>query len=291
MSITILKNKEKLFKKEWLYIEKVKKKPLIYKKLISIDYKEFIFKIIENNPKFVKETVESIYRGDLYILKNAFNKKEVEQIIDGGVKFFKSKPSKFHKMIEDTPNFHRWINRLNIKKYSIKAIKHSMYLFNWNKDVSKIRKIISEVCNPLKVLGGLSADQYTFNTPKKKIIERIQLVRYPPGGYIEPHCDNNELFRIVISGYLSKRGVSYKKGGFYLTAPKKKLDLENYIDEGDIGFFYPSLRHGLKKIDPEKKAIKNKKNGRWWFGFNMHHSDLVKNRSTSAPLSLDLKKY
>ena len=48
------------------------------------------------------------------------------------------------------------------------------------------------------------------------IIERVQIVRYPPTGYIEPHQDNSNIIRLIISGYLSKRGKDYEKGGFYL---------------------------------------------------------------------------
>ena len=142
-----LKIKENVFKKEWHKIEQIGTRPSTYGKLISIDYSEFITKILEQDNTFVKKIVKSIYDGDLYILKNALDKNKVDQIIEGTTKFFKKEPSTFHKMIEGTPNFHRWIDKTNTKKYSISAIKHSMYLFNWNKDISKIRETVMQACN------------------------------------------------------------------------------------------------------------------------------------------------
>ena len=278
---------ENVYSNKWEKIESSGEKPNTYRKLICIDYKEFKTKIFERNKIFVNEIVESIYSGDLYILKNAIDKNNVQNIIDGSTDFFKSNPSSFYKMLEKTPNFHRWIDKENGKKYSIKLAKHSLYLFQWNKDISKIRKTITEACEPLKYLAGLSTDQFSKNTPKDNIVERVQVVRYPPGGHIEPHYDNNKIIRLIISGYLSKRGKSYKKGGFYVIDDKRKLDMEQHIDEGDIGFFYATLKHGMETIDPQKKAIKNRKNGRWWFGFNIHNSDIVSDRHVATPVNMN----
>ena len=46
------------------------------------------------------------------------------------------------------------------------------------------------------------------------------MTRYPPTGYIEPHMDPEPIIRLIISGYLSKRGVNYDEGGFYFIDKK-----------------------------------------------------------------------
>ena len=284
-------SEKNLFGKEWNDIEANTEKPSTYRKLLLIDHKEFVSKIKEQNKKFVREVVESIYNGDLYLLKNAIDKKKVKNIIDKATDFFKSNPSVFHKMVEGTPNFHRWIDQ-NIadKFYSIKHVKRSLFLFPWNKDISDIKKVVMDACAPLKFLSGLSEYEFTNNTPKDKIIERVQIVRYPPTGYIEPHQDNSNIIRLIISGYLSKRGKDYKKGGFYLIDKKNgKLDMESQIDEGDVGFFYATLRHGMEAIDPTKKPEINKKEGRWWFGLNMHNSDVIQSRHVAKPYDITSK--
>ena len=278
-----------LYAKEWENLEQNKTIPSIYKKVVFVEYKEFVEKIIKQDPKFVKETVGSLYSGNMFIIKNALDNKTVNYIIDEVHKFTKSKPSKFHRMLEGVPNFHRWIEKDLINSYSIKYTKHSIHMFAWNEDIADVRKIIMEVCRPIKLLSGLSMFEFEKNTPKDLIVERLQIARYPPTGFIEPHVDANTLMRLVISGYLSTRSIDYKKGGFYFVDNNdEKQDIENQIEAGDIGLFYPSIRHGLEMIDPDKEPDINKKDGRWWFGLNVHNSDEMKSseRHTTSPYKI-----
>ncbi len=278
-----------IYADHWKKVEKEKGLPTNCRELKIVDYKEFAAKIVEQDPNFVKSVIESIYLGDYYILKNALDNKEVSHIIDEIHKFNKSTPSKFYKMLENVPNFHRWIGKDLINNYTIKYTKHPTYMFNWNEDISDVRKIIMKVCKPLKLLAGLSMNEFINHTPKDLIVERLQITRYPPTGFIEPHVDANSLIRLIISGYLSTRGVDYSEGGFYfITTDNKKIDIESKIEAGDVGFFYGCLRHGLEIIDPKKTPDVNKKDGRWWFGLNVHNSDEMDSskRITSQPYSI-----
>ena len=129
--------------------KKKKKIPSAYRKLVFVDYKEFASKIVNPDPKFVNDVVTNLYSGDMYILKNSIDKSKVKYIIDEIHKFTQSSPSSFHKMLEGIPNFHRWIGKDLVNAYSIKYTKHSTH-FPWNEDISDVRKIIMEVCKPLK---------------------------------------------------------------------------------------------------------------------------------------------
>ena len=143
-----------------------------------------------------------------------------------------------------------------------------------------------------KVFSGLSFDEFKENTPKDLVVERLQIARYPPTGFIEPHIDANTLLRLVISGYLTTRGIEYKKGGFYLIDKNNdKHDIEDQVEAGDIGLFYASIKHGLDVIDPDKVPDIKKKNGRWWFGLNVHNSDEMpeKHRKTTKPVHITNK--
>ena len=159
----------------------------------------------------------------MYIIKNALDQKIVSNIIEELHNFTKSKPSKFYKMLENVPNFHRWIDQDLINSYSIKYIKHSIHMFAWNDDISDVRKTVIDICKPLKLLAGLSMDEFK-TTPQDLIIERLQFSRYPPTGFIEPHVDANTLMRLVISGYLSTRGIDYDKGDF-ISLTKKIINM------------------------------------------------------------------
>ncbi len=274
---------------EWKKLENSKKVPSVFRQIKFVEYKEFKAKILEQNPIFVKSVIQSLYSGDMYIIKNALDQKIVSNIIEELHNFTKSKPSKFYKMLENVPNFHRWIDQDLINSYSIKYIKHSIHMFAWNDDISDVRKTVIDICKPIKLLAGLSMDEFKNHTPKDLIIERLQFSRYPPTGFIEPHIDANTLMRLVISGYLSTRGIDYDKGGFYFVDDKdNKYDVEENIQAGDIGLFYASIRHGLETIDPDKKPDINKKDGRWWFGLNVHNSDEVEEskRHTTSPYQI-----
>ena len=283
-------NIDKFIKNIWVDLESKNHRPEVFNKVINYDHHEFVSKILEFNKKFIQDTCESIFHGDLYFLKNAIKNNEVSYIIDEVYKFNKDNESTFYKMKEKVPNFHRWIDSNSTAGYSIKHVKHSTFLFHWNKDIGNVNKIICNVCRPLKLLSGLSFFEYEKNTPKDLIIERTQVVRYPPGGYIEPHLDNNRLIRFIISGYLSTKGIDYDDGGFYvISSDNKKLELEQFIKSGDVGVFFASLRHGLDTIDKNKEAIKGQKDGRWWFGYNIHNSDEIKEKDRVVANPYDIK--
>ena len=159
-------------------------------------------------------------------------------------KFTKSKPSKFHRMLEGVPNFHRWIGKDLINSYSIKYTKHSIHMFAWNEDIADVRKIIMEVCRPIKLLSGLSMFEFEKNTPKDLIVRDFKLQDTLLLVFIEPHVDAN--MHLVISGYLSTRrkaSIIKKLVSISFDNNDEKQDIENQIEAGDIGLFYPSIRH------------------------------------------------
>jgi len=280
-------DKKNIFSSEWNNIETKNQPPKKYGNIKIVDYKEFSSKILNQDINFVKDIVKSFYKGDFYIVKNVLSKAQADYVINETHKYNQSSPSSFFKMVEGVPNFHRWIDKSIQEKYTIKYSKHSTYFFNWNEDIGNVREIIQNACRPFKLLSGLSLTQFEKNTPKEQIIERLQIARYPPHGFIEPHTDAHTLLRLVISGYLSKRGKGYSEGGFYLcNNDGSEKDVENLIDAGDVGLFYASLRHGMKSIDPDKPSDPKKKDGRWWYGLNVHHSDHVASelRHTTKPV-------
>ena len=88
---------------------------------------------------------------------------------------------------------------------------------------------------------------------------------------------------------MSKRGVDYKSGGFYFNKSKKRINLENKIEEGDAVIFYGSLIHGVEPIDPNEKLSWNSTKGRWFLGMFVNDSD-HENRKTSEDLTGSIKQ-
>ena len=187
-------------------------------------------------------------------------------------------------MSNKCPNFWRRQDEKIAKKYSVSAIRDSYYFFRWNKKDSDIWKIFNSTWANIKLLGGLEKNSFVKNLPKDGVVDRVQIVKYPENtGYIEPHYHDPKNQRLIISVYMSKKGIDYMGGGTCFFKGKKIINVENKIDVGDVGIFYATLKHAVHPIKEVNKKIENKLRGRWWCGLYSPESDLVKNRHTSSP--------
>ncbi len=266
----------------WNKIEK-KPRPQYMNDLRILNYKDF--KNFIFNEKKLKEIINNLYRGDIYIIKKAFTKNFISKLKKDFLHFTKNNKSQFFKMKENCPDFHRIIDEEVSKLYSIKAIKHSAYFFHWNGDPYKFFNSVNSRWRYLKVLGGRRYNEFEKNTPKDGIVDRIQILKYPKGGSLELHSDPYHNQRMFISVYMSRKGNDFKSGGFFaMNRHREQVDLENKIDVGDIGIGYATVKHGVKKID-ENHLKGNKKNCRWFMGLYSNDSDEKKNRITARPIN------
>ena len=83
-------NSENYFKSLWENEEKKSKQPLFARKLVIIDYKKFSKKVFYGNKKTKQKLVNSLYSGDVYLLKKAFTKKFCKDLIKGAWKIKKT---------------------------------------------------------------------------------------------------------------------------------------------------------------------------------------------------------
>lgn len=269
-----------IIKNFWENLEGKKIKPKYVNNIITLSYSDFKIKL--NNIDEIFKLIEQIYNGNIFIIKNSFDENFINNVKENFLKFVNSEESSFHKMTENCPDFHRIIDKKVSDLYSIKALKHSAYFFPWNGDKYNLFKPINERWRYLKVLGGRKFNEFEKNTPKDGVVDRIQVLKYPPGGSLETHCDPHHNQRTFISIYMSKRGEDYKSGGFYvLNKHNKKIDVEEYISSGDIGFGYASVMHGVEKINGLENCEWNTKTGRWFIGLYSNDSDEKKKRITS----------
>jgi hypothetical protein len=259
--------------------------PKHYKGIIKIEYSEFC-EILNNHNEY-KSLVDEVIKGKIIILKNALSAQCVDNLKNKSVEFWKNNEDTFNKMYENCKNFHRVIDDKRSEFYSIKAIKHSSYIFPWNEDFTSSRNEINNVWSNLKIFQGLKKDAFEKNTPKDKIVDRIQICLYPPKiGYLQTHTDPTHNQLIFISGYLSKRGSpgAYSSGGFYaVDINKNKVDLEDNINEGDMSFGMATIMHGVSTIDPDYSDEIDwyGYRGRWFLGLYSNDSDEVVNRITA----------
>ena len=282
--LNIIKNKKIDY--IWKDIERIKNKPKYCTGIITESFQDFCERFCQQES--LKNTVNEILDGKVFIIKSCFSKEFIDKLKISFNHFVLSKPSSFHKVLEGCPDFHRVIDEKLSNLYSVKAVKHSAYFFNWNGDPYKLFPEIYDKWRLLKFLGGNAFNEYENNTPKNGVVDRLQILKYPSGGEMDLHCDPDHNQKLFISIYMSKREKNgdYEEGGFYLINDEEEnIDLENHIDVGDLGFGYATLMHGVKKINyskfQEANANFNSESVRWYLGLFSNDSDEIKNRKTA----------
>lgn len=280
----------------WEYLEKNYSPPKYVGKVSDLEFLTLKKAIDTKNEKFLKNLIKRMFvNREAYILKRCVKKGLKKIMLDLAQIYKKKSKSRFYKMYDGVPNFHRAIDKKVTKKYSLYAIKHSFYFYNWNIK-TKLEKSLKEGAywhwRYIKFLAGNDKRKYENNIPSDGQIDRLQIVRYPSGGgELRDHVDSRKNQRVVSGVVMSKRGKDYKSGGFYFNISKdKRINLENKIDEGDAVIFYGSLVHGVEAIDPKEKLSWKSDKGRWFLGMFVNDSDHVKNRKTSEDLTGSIKK-
>ena len=277
----------KFIKEKWASLEKSRSMPFYFNKLNIIDSHKILN--IENLiEKEISEIIDNLYNGDVYLIKNVISKKFLNKLKEKLILNSKNTKSEFYKIIDGIPNFRRDINEDIAKKYSIKSVRSSYYFFRWNKDEFDLFNEFDPIWGSIKILGGLERDTYVNNPPSNGIVDRIQVVKYPPlSGYIEPHQHDTSHQRIIISIYMSKKGLDYEEGGTYFYKKNNNSDteveVENNIDVGDVGIFYGSLKHSVKAVKVKDLKADQVSLGRWWCGLYSPESNYTTNRKTSRP--------
>lgn len=261
----------------WSELERSKPQPTRLRNVKVANYRD-LAELTLCSP-LSQRVVDDLYAGDVYILKGAFNRRFLQAMQMAVKDFFQATPSSFHKMTEGTPDFHRIITPEEGQKYSFPCCKHSAYFYRFNGDPLGIMPAIYDRWRVMKMLMGLDPLTYELNTPKDGVVDRVQVVRYPPAiGFLAPHSDPWKHQRIFVSTYMSKRGVDYNGGGFYAVGAAGPQNIEDEVDVGDIGIGYATVHHGVAACDGQSDWSKS--DGRWFLSTYSNASDEVKDRHT-----------
>jgi hypothetical protein len=283
---------ENIFKHKWQVLENHDTRPRCMRELKTLDFFEFKEKVMAPTDSFADDLVSSLYQGDVYILKNAFSKEFMQKLTTTTFQWGQELPSEYHQMLEGCPDYHKIIDVEAAKKFSYDAVRHSHFFFPWNADPLNFFGEINDRWRVFKYLGGFQKDVYENNTPLDGIVDRIQVARYPAGGGgLEAHVDPFVNQKMIIGAMMSKRGLDYLQGGFYcMDQNVEKVDLENYLDVGDMVCAYPTVVHGVDAVDPDKELDWNSIEGRWFLGLYSNDSNHVEKRNTTVPLT-NVRKY
>ena len=248
-----------------------------------LDYSNVLSLVQRNDLEFINHIIELFVSGTFILLRNSFSKEDIEFIKEESQKLETTSDSTFHKMLEGIPNFWRDITDELSSKYAVPMIKKVSYFFPMNADSQVLFNLVYPRWRLLKALCGMSPFKYEGLTPKSGLVDRIQIVKYPPGsGYLAPHHDPDHNQRLIMSCYLSKRGKDFLGGGFWAkTSEGDKLNLEDIIEPGDIGICYANIIHGVDASELSGDLGRENFSGnRWVMGLYTNDSDEKKDRQT-----------
>ncbi len=278
------------YKPIWDILEKHFPRPNRVRKLCYLQWDDFKKAVEEEDQYFAAWTVASLYAGDVYIIRNAFDPDWMRELKRKAFEYGQQSPSSFHKMLEGTPDFHRIIDLETGKKYSFNVCKHSCFFYRWNSDPLQLFSTVDDRWRVVKRLMGLSPTEYELNTPKDAVCDRVQIAQYPSGcGFLEPHSDPYKHQRLFFSGYMTKRGVDYEGGGFYLVGQGDKVvEAEEDIEVGDVGIGYATVYHGVAPCNRHAEPDWASPAGRWFLSMYSNASDEYPDRHTGHPVKLEL---
>jgi hypothetical protein len=247
------------------------------------DFQEVLMHFQENDLDFISKMINSLATGTFVLLRNSFSFEEIEFIKNKASILEATTESSFYKMLEGVPNFWRDITDELSVKYAVPMVKKVSYFFPMNEGSKDLFELVYPRWRLLKAMCGMNPFVYEGLTPKSGLVDRIQIVKYPPGsGYLAPHHDPEHNQRLIMSCYLSKRGVDFVGGGFWAKTPGgDKLNLEDIIEPGDIGICYANIIHGVDASELRGGfGEKNSSGNRWFMGLYTNDSDENKDRKT-----------
>jgi hypothetical protein len=164
--------------------------------------------------------------------------------------------------------------------------------FEWNKRNKKIFELIKPI---IKIRNDLSKIEKKENCyPNVKTISKknnknkihadfVRMIQYPlGGGFLQEHSDYTKHYAKEVFGLIvpitfnftnkntkSKKYQAYKIGGLYYKFKNKNILTDDFTSVGDLIFFDPKTKHGVKSIQPYSPLNLNKLNGRVTLAFSV----------------------
>jgi hypothetical protein len=252
---------------------------MLLNKFHKLSCEEFYKK---KNTKFI---LKSINNGNIICVKNVVNSKIIRKIC---IKIISKKmKSSDPRVLQNIKNifYVSKPKKKSNKKKIYKAEDKSWYFFPWNKDNSKLTKLVQPVFNNVIKINGYDPKKILKKKPLDIIVQRFHLIFYPyNNGKISIHRDPSNVVDVQCGIYVTSYNLDYDSGGFYvLDKYRKKFFLDKKIMSGDLVLFSPKMAHGVDSVKA-KKIKKTAFSGRVFLNMNLIESHHKEDRQTAIGL-------
>ena len=229
-----------------------------------------MIEILKYNKKknhFYKNIQRKLDKNDVVIVKNFLNQKTKNNIFKFLKKSFFSrkdirKSGEFKYLQKD-------YKRLDIgDAYINSRVSRFLLYTEWNKknlklfnNINKIIDLRNKVINTSKINFEYKFKGY--DSKNYKFCDMVRMIQYPTGGgFLASHNDKEYLYPKQMINVLvpfSKKTnkkinlfPKFKTGGLFYIKNNKKIDIEEYLDIGDLIFHNQNIEHGVSSIDSYK---------------------------------------
>ena len=282
------------FKEAWKSKEAAHPSPHYVRNIVMVDANEFYDQVMNATESEAFELVESIYNGDAYILKNAFDEDFIDGLKERIFSWSKKVENKSFEMRDGCPDYHCVYDKPQGPVGGYTSLEHSYVFFRHNKNPLNVFLPLEKYWQAIKVLSGHDKDAYKDNIPSDGLIDRLTFLQYPINqGKITKHFDSPNSQKLLLGLLMSQIGEDYDygKNDFYLVdGNQRKLYIENICRKGDFVCVYPTLYHGVPKISKVGKDSNqdwDSIEGRWYLQCYTAESHEVEGRSYSIAVRDD----
>ena len=181
-------------------------------------------------------------KKNIIIIKNIFEKKYLNDIL----KFNKSYFKKSAPLVPESYNFNLddfYRIDINPKKSKIKKNQTIYFYPLFKKNNNLVRDFTKQLSLLRNKIAGLNHNYGCFSNDKHVGIGVIQ--HYPNNGFMSEHYDPKNPQKVVVSAILHD---DYFQGGLSICMNNKFINLDKFIQKGDIVIHAPDILHRVELV-------------------------------------------
>lgn len=251
------------------------------KSTVKFDYK--------NYNKTLLNVKKNIDKNGYCVLKN-FNTVSTHSKIFNEIKK-KYKVGKDVKYTGEQKLKNKDFQRLDIgNSFENARFMRVMSFYQWNKNNNFFFSLINPAIRFRNELSKVSKENFIYPNVKPIVnrlhnkdyiyAEFVRMIQYPlGGGFLAEHHDYTKYYGKGIIGMLipltfkntskNKKYDKYSDGGLYFKNKNNSFFVDDISSIGDIIFFNPKIKHGVKSVNPKSPNNMKTLNGRLTLAFSV----------------------
>ena len=235
---------------------------------VTIQFEEF-------NNEFREEILKRMREYTFCIIKGATNKKDLLSSIEKVKESFSlsdDRPTRGEKPSDIQNNFQKLLcggvtNRYNNFPRFFRTIYNPL----WSEDIYGLRENFKAMARVRNLLLEKDLEFALDKVEDDGLWTASRIHQYPTGGgFFVEHRDTTVMdvaeekrigfYQLIL--VMSEIGKDFDEGGAFIEKDGERINLEKFLEVGDIAIYDGTTVHGVEDIDPHKSLVLDKISGR-----------------------------